>query len=164
MKIFGNARDRRVSCFFWNGFFFEKKHRLEMDEETHSKVNYLSCWNILEIGEASRITERDGSIASPKLIDRSFWKFSLHQQSWELSYLALVDFCFFSKEERDGVFSTVLKNKEPLKPWLRAKVTVLTAMVRIYFLFLLFEKTFKKCKKVFFFPTKRMVARILFWQ
>ena len=43
-----------------------------MDEETHSKVNYLSCWNILVIGEASRITERDGSIAPPKLIDKSF--------------------------------------------------------------------------------------------
>ena len=80
-----------------------------MDEETHSKVNYLSCWNILVIGEASRITERDGSIASPKLIDRSFWKFSLHQQSWELSYLALVDFCFFSKEERRRFFNGVEK-------------------------------------------------------
>ena len=57
--------------FFLEWFFFSRRN-MEMDEETHSKVNYLSCWNILVIGEASRITERDGSIAPPKLIDRSF--------------------------------------------------------------------------------------------
>ena len=53
-------------------FFFERKRELEMDAKTHSKVNYLSCWGTLGIAQASRITEREGSIAPPKLIDRNF--------------------------------------------------------------------------------------------
>ena len=29
-------------------FFLERKHGLEMDAETHSEVNYLSCWGTLD--------------------------------------------------------------------------------------------------------------------
>ena len=43
-----------------------------MDGKTRSKVNHLSCCGTLGIAKASRITERKGSIAPPKLIGTNF--------------------------------------------------------------------------------------------
>ena len=43
--------------------FLERKHGLEMDGETHSKVNYLSCWYALGIAQARRITEHKENVA-----------------------------------------------------------------------------------------------------
>ena len=43
-----------------------------MDGKTRSKVDYLSCCGTLGIAKASRITERKGSIAPPKLIGTNF--------------------------------------------------------------------------------------------
>ena len=49
-------------------FFLERKHGQEIDRETHSRVNYLSCGGALGIAQARRITKCERSTAPPKLI------------------------------------------------------------------------------------------------
>ena len=47
-------------------YFLDRKHGLEIDGETHSRVNYLFCWDKLGIAQARRIAKREGGIAPPK--------------------------------------------------------------------------------------------------
>ena len=146
---------RVLDDFFLGEAFLERKYALEMDRETQSKVNYLSCWDTLARATARWITKREKSITPPKLIGIKFW---LHQQNWELSNLILSDFCLFNIRESHDVFD-MLKSLEAV--WqLGAKFTILTAMVHLYFLFSRFENTFRKCRKVFFLPSKKNGGKV----